>query len=284
MTSLNETSFGIIEAVGLDSSFSVDADGVLLVDVGVEREVADALDVGLKIASASTGGLASFNVAGDYLEVKMSNMPAVAALGCQLSGWKVSDGCYGSGPARVLAKKPREFFEKTGYSEKSAEAALILECESIPDALVLNNIKELCEVEQLAVACFRGGSQVGVINVLARVVEMAFFRLDFLGYDTTKIVKASGSVPHKGVSSPAEANDAIIYEGAVSIETSGWNSNLTPKCVSSASSLFGRRFKGILADAGGDFFKVDFDFFAPSRIRVLDLDSKEKFEAGSTRV
>ena len=50
--------------------------------------------------------------------------------------------------------------------------------------------------------------------------------------------------------------------------------------MSSASGLYGRRFADVLAEAGGDFHKVDFDFYAPAQLQVKDVDSGETYAAG----
>jgi methenyltetrahydromethanopterin cyclohydrolase len=225
------------------------------------------------------GGLAKVEVRGSALRVSIPKNPALATLGCQLAGWKVAEGCYASGPARILARKPRELYEKVGYSEESKKAAVVIECERLPTNETLNKIRSACGAHELACACFKPDSEGGIINILARVVEMAFFRLDYLGYDTRKIVKASGTVPC-GARTPEDANDSIIYSGSVSLETHDWNESLTKKCISSASRLHGRRFADVLAEAGGDFMKVDFDYYAPAMTRVVDKQSGRTYSAG----
>lgn len=279
MKTLNGRAYRIFERLGLREN-TAESDGMFVVDVGVEREPDNPLDVGLAVAEASMGGLGSARVSEGVLYVGVPKKPAVATLGCQLAGWKIGVGCYVSGPARVLSGKPKEFYGKAGYVEQSDKAAAVIECDSIPSLKTLEEIKGACGSSKLACACFKPNSKVGVLNVLSRVVEMAFFRLDYLGYDTKKIVSAEGSVPCEGVVSSEDANDAIVYGGRVSLEARGWDDSLTPKCVSSASRLHGRRFADVLAEAGGDFFNVDFDFYAPAELTVKDLVSDGIYTAG----
>lgn len=280
MTTLNERAFRLLESAATDEA---EEKGILLIDVGVEKTPDNPLETGLSIASASMGGLAKVEAREGELKVSIPENPALATLGCQLAGWKVADGAYASGPARVLARKPKEFYNKVGYNEASSKAAVIIECNNIPTKEILEKIRDACGVRELACACFKPDSEVGIINVLSRVVEMAFFRLDYLGYDTRKILKAEGTVPFNGIKTQEEGNDAIIYGGSVSLETRGWDGSLTKKCVSRASRLYGRRFADVLAKAGGDFMEVDFDYYAPAELKVRDLASGGSYSTGGVK-
>jgi methenyltetrahydromethanopterin cyclohydrolase len=89
-------------------------------------------------------------------------------------------------------------------------------------------------------------------------------------------------VPIPGLSSDLmyESNDSIIYHGSVSLEVESWDPALTGRTVSKASSSYGKKFKQIFQEAGGDFYKIDPGIFAPARMTVTDLTDGKKYAAG----
>ena len=78
-------------------------------------------------------------------------------------------------------------------------------------------------------------------------------------------------------------NDAIIYSGEVLFKVRGWNPELTPKMVSSSSSQYGKSFEEIFQEAGGDFYKIPPEIFAPAKVKIVDLENGKEYEAGEVR-
>ncbi len=235
--------------------------------------------VAKKVAEACMGGLGKVDIENDNLVVGCKGRVALATMGCQLSGWSIN-GALGSGPARILARKPKEIFNFLGYSENAKKAVLFLETDGGVGEDLYRTILEKTQTEKLMVAVFSGRSMVGKINVLARVLEMAVFRLYHLGYDIRNVVYGKGSVPVPKSNDPGLCNDAIIYFGSVHLKVKGWDKNLTEKCVSGSSKIHGKRFNEILKDAGGDFYKIDPGIFAPAELTVNDARTGKRYHAG----
>lgn len=285
---LNDRACRIIEGIRSKPGVRVLEYGdATVVDVGVDAMLDDgiAAEVGCRVAEACMGGLGSVKVSGGRVDVSIPEKPAVAALSCHMAGWAIEVGGerkLGSGPARIPARKPKNIIDKIGYHEKADKVALILESDVIPDREVCREIIENAGAKELVVAVFKGDSDVGVLNVLARVVETAVFRLYYLGYDTGKIISGEGGVP---VPKPSDnimytTNDVITYGSRVELTMRGWDESLTEKVVSKSSSLYGKSFKEILDDAGGDFYRIDPGIFAPAEIKINDVESGRTHTGG----
>lgn len=278
---LNERAYGILEELRPHVQVT-DYGGIRLLDLGVNQSLDKETELGIKVAKASTGDLANIEIIEDVLHIQIDKDPAIATLGCQLAGWSIKingkDG-LGSGPARIPAKRPRVFVDKLNYIESSEKVALVLETDLLPNEEVLREVLAKTCGNELIVAAFRGDSNVGGINILSRVVEMAFFRLDHLGFDTLKIEKASGDVTLPKSQDVFDLNDAIRYNGSVTIETRGWDPTLTEKTVSASSRSYERGFREIF-DETGNFYDIDPDVFTPAELNVVDLDTGKEYHAG----
>lgn len=242
-------------------------------DLGLHARPAETVGrrLGLTAARASAGGLADIKIIKDRIEVSIPRQVALATLGCQMAGWaiKTLNGCMiASGPGRILAKKPKVTYEKIGYDESSQTAALILETGSMPDAQTCQYILEKTKAKEAVLAAFPGDTAAGLINVLARVVELAVYRLDYLEYDVNKILSAEGTVRIPKNTNMCEANDAVIYHSKVKLEVTEWDDTLTDKCTSKAAACHGKKFKEIYQQAGCDFYKIDPAIYAPAEVEV----------------
>ena len=293
---LNQNTYLALEKVKSNkcvSSLEYDLEGrkATVLDIGVTDRIKGkpAEKLGLIIADASMGFLGKTRIDEGTLTVEISRDPLIATLGCQLAGWAIEiDGKkrLGSGPARILARKPGKIIDATGYIESSDKAALILETNSLPGLDECQKILDETKAKELIIAAFREDSTIGLINVLARIVEVGMFRLHNIGYDTQKVIWAKGTVPIPplGKDIMYTSNDAIIYRGTVSLETEGWDAALTDKAVSKISSAYGKNFKEIFTDAGSDFYKIDPQIFAPAHIAVKDLQDGKSYAAGGVYV
>ena len=275
------------------SSLEYDLEGrkATVLDIGVTNQIKgkSAEKLGLLIADASMGLLGKTRIDEGTLTVEISKDPVIATLGCQLAGWAIEIAGkkrLGSGPARILARKPGKIIDATGYAESSDKAALILETNTLPGPDECKKILDETKANEIIIAASREDSTIGLINVLARIVEVGIFRLHNIGYDTKKVAWAEGSVPIPplGKDIMYTSNDAIIYRGTVSLETEGWDADLTERSVSKVSSSYGKNFKEIFTEAGSDFYKIDPQIFAPAAIKVKDLLDGKNYSAGGVYV
>lgn len=271
--------------------YDINGRTVEVIDLGVATQLRGetAEKAGVYVAESALGCLGKVGKKRRSITVDIPRHPAIATLGCQLAGWAIDirgKNKLGSGPARILARKPGKIIDKTGYSESSKEAALVLETDVLPDRETCRTILDETHAQKLTVAAFRDDTYVGLINVLARVVEVGIFRLNNLGYDTTKIASARGTVPMPDLDEDMmhASNDAIIYGGKVSLETNGWDPDLTEKAVSRYSQAYGKTFKDIYTEANCDFYKIDPGIFAPAEIDVTDRLNGKRYAAGKVLI
>ncbi|MBN2251449.1 MAG: hypothetical protein JW724_05185 [Candidatus Altiarchaeota archaeon] len=292
---LNQTSYGLLEGLKEHDcvqtvEYATEAGYATVLDAGVKAEIdgKKAWEIGLKIAEASMGSLGKAEKKGSRLSVEIPRQVAVATLGCQLAGWPIElsgKKSLGSGPARILAKKPAGIIDVVGYTEKSEKAALILETCTLPGKETCEGILKATGADSLIIAAFRGDYIVGLVNVLARIVEVGVYRLHNIGFDVKKIVSARGSVPVPPLDDDVmyTSNDAIIYQGTVSLEVECWNPQDTKDAISKASPAYGKRFKEIYEEAGGNFYGIDPRIFAPAILEVLDLSGGRGYSAGEVK-
>ena len=287
---LNKTAYRILEDItdyeGIESiRFDISGKKVIVLDLGITSKINKQIDqLAISVAEASMGGLGKVKINRNQINVKINKYPAIATMACQLAGWSIRiDGKnkLGSGPARILAQKPRDIIDRIGYHEHSSKAALLIETNILPDKKTCLEILEKTKSRELIIAAFRDNSQIGLINVISRVVETALFRLYNLGYDINRVVSCEGTAPIPKFSEDVmfTSNDAIIYGGSVTLKTMGWDEKLTKKTVSKVSKVYGRPFKEIFLKAG-DFYKIDPDIFAPAKLTIIDLENKSEYFAG----
>lgn len=289
---LNENSYNVLNELKKSKcvksiSFNFpDGKKATILDFLDFRVFNDEEKIGIKIAESSMGGLGKVKISEDEkLHVKIPEKVAIATLSSQLAGWtiKINEKNFlGSGPGRILAKKPKEIIEKVDYYEKSEKAALILETEILPKKETCKKILDDCKAKKLIIATFKGNSKIGMINVLARIVEVGVLRLHTLGYDVKKINSAEGFVRIPKFSKDAmfNANDAIIYNSFVKIEVDGWDTKLTEKTVSNYSKFYGKKFKEIFLISGENFYKIPQEIFAPAGMKIIDLKDGKEYYAG----
>ncbi|HIE34467.1 MAG TPA: hypothetical protein EYP86_04950 [Candidatus Altiarchaeales archaeon] len=292
---LNERTFkeieGLMEKYGFETiDYQFDHGEVRILDVGVDTEVADrdAWIIGERISEASMGTLGEVKLRNDSVFVNIKQYPSIATLSCQMAGWAVkidSNTALGSGPVRIPARKPNSVINKIGYHEDSENGVLVLETDRTPTKIPCREMLDESNVNELVIITFRGNTPIGLMNIMARIVEVGIYRLEKIGYDVNRILSAKGSVPIPELDKDVmfTSNDAIIYSGEVFLEVSEWNSELTEKAISRASKFYGRNFKEIFNDVGGDFYKIDPDIFAPARLKVRDLDNNKEYESGEVR-
>lgn len=224
--------------------------------------------------------------------------PAVATLGSQFAGWQIKAGKYfaiGSGPARALALKPKDIYQKIAYEDKADKAVLVLETSKKPPEEVIQKISNQCKVapENMSLILVPTTSLAGSTQVSGRIVETGLHKLMKLGLDPRAVKHAWGYAPVAPVhprfdEAMGKTNDAILYAGTayylVSHENDKELERFVNKAPSSASKSYGRPFLQIFKEAGCDFYKIDPDLFAPAVIVVNNVETGKIFRAGNLNI
>lgn len=289
---LNRRACGILGEVADDycpgiDEYCTDQGTAYVLDLGVNRDYP--IEAGIRVAEACMGSLASVEVDGNKISVDVPKKPAIATMSCQMAGWFMSVNgmqALGSGPANILAKSLNSIVKEVGYLEKSDKACLIFETDHLPSQETCEEILGKMNATELYLAAFRCKSNVGLINVMARIVEVGVFRLHSLGYDINLVEKAKGEclMPELDDRILFNSNDAIIYQGNVEMNVTEWVPGLEEKAVSVNSQLYGKGFRELFNKAGGDFNRIDPEIFAPAALKVKDESTGGVYAAGRVGV
>ena len=275
-------------------------DGTCVVDAGIDHP--GGIEAGLLIARICMGGLGdaalrSNPVFPDWpwqVEVRTSQ-PVLACLGAQYAGWSLSFdapekfSALGSGPARALAVR-EPLFEELGYRDHAGSACLVLETDRYPPPALAEKVSRDCGVapEQMTLVLTPTGSLAGVVQIAARVVEVALHKAHEIGFPLAAIVDGAGSTPlpppiDDPLSAMGRTNDTILFGGRVQLFVSCADEqaeDLASRLPSSSSKDYGKPFAEVFRDYGYDFFQIDPMLFSPARVAVTALGSGRTFHAG----
>ncbi len=269
--------------------------GANIIDCGVAAK--GSLEAASLFINACMGGLAEVEFYSNYRAIASlpyvkvhTDSPVIACLGSQKAGWRIGKGkeaALGSGPARILARKPKDTFEKVGYTEESDEAVIALESGFKPTEDDAGEVARACGVdeENLYILVAKTSSLVGSAQVSARAVEVALYKMATLKMDFNGVLSASGVAPIAPIIDDdfrmmGTSNDMIIYGGTVWLEHSGEGIDAY-KIPSNSSPSYGRPFLEIFREAGGDFYKINPEVFAPAEVYLNTLGDKKRQKAGS---
>jgi methenyltetrahydromethanopterin cyclohydrolase len=273
--------------------------GATLIDAGIEAK--GGFLAGKVITEICLGGYGKAEIfSKQYGDIDLPSIfvytdhPAIATLGSQFAGWQVKVGKYtaiASGPARALALKPRELYERIGYRDKADVAVLVLETAMEPPEEAVTYISEECKVEpdRLSLILVPTSTVAGSTQISGRIVETGLHKLMELGFDPKLIITACGYAPiapvhPKFAQAMGRTNDAIMYAGVAYYTTSYDNDEelgkLVEKAPSSASKSYGKPFLEIFREAGYDFYKIDPGLFAPAVLIVNNAKTGSTFKAG----
>jgi|Deesub1362A_J573_1020465.scaffolds.fasta_scaffold00051_130 methenyltetrahydromethanopterin cyclohydrolase len=287
----------ILKKSELKVGFTELENGCKIVDCGIKYE--GSLEAGRLYTLACLGGVADVQLGEiDYGDFSMKEVvvateyPLIACLSSQKAGWNIKgDGFFalGSGPARILAKKPKDTYEKIGYSEKSEKAVLALECSKYPPAEVCDEIANACNVapENLYILVARTASLTGTIQISARALETCLYKMDHLGLNLKSVVRGKGSAPVPPIVGGDSkmmgiTNDMIIYGARVYLES---EEDIDIKKVPSNSSpAYGKPFEEIFKEAGYDFYKINPAIFAPAEVTLKNLKTGKTRKAGEVNI
>jgi len=270
-----------------------------IIDLGIKAK--GGLAAGKFMTEVCLGGLGKTSVTTmDYGEISLpsihveTDFPALATLGAQFAGWQIKTQDYfamGSGPARAIALKPKELYQKIAYSERSENAVLVLEADKYPTEEALKVIAEECETTTANIYTLVAptSSMAGAVQISGRIVESGIHRLSELGLDPKQILYGCGYAPISPIHPNAakamgRTNDAITYGGAtfytVNSDDDEKLSELVNRAPSSASKDYGRPFYEVFKAANFDFYKIDPGIFAPAAFAVTNVRSGLTYTAG----
>ena len=300
MVSVNELGLDLFEELVefadlLNVSYHELDNGARIVDCGVN--VAGGYGAGDYFTRICMGGLGDVafrqgmvgNFPMTFVDIS-TDFPAISCLGSQKAGWSVKhDGFFamGSGPARALSLQPKHTYEVIDYKDESDATVICLEADKLPSESVMEMIAEKCGVDVANVCALVAptSSLVGSIQVAGRCVETAVYKLNELGFDTRKIIAASGSAPVPPVRGAKLAmgvtNDATIYHGQIYLTMKAPEIvDYLEKIPSCASNGYGQPFNDIFKAAGYDFFKIDKSLFSPAEVVINEVSSGKVYHVG----
>ncbi|MDD1753115.1 MAG: methenyltetrahydromethanopterin cyclohydrolase [Methanotrichaceae archaeon] len=304
MMGVNELGFEVFEEM-LDLAEDLHLEvfelenGTMVVDAGIRAK--GGLWAGIFLSRLCMADLADIQVT--PVDVKgiplpgvqvVTDHPIVSCLGSQCAMWQIKVDKYfamGSGPARALARKTKDLYEKIGFEEYSDVAVLVLESNKLPDVAVASHIAEKCGIDpaHLRLAVAPTNSVAGLVQVSARVVETGLHKLFTMGFDINAIRNAWGRAPISPIVGDAtmcmgSSNDAIIYGGETYYTLEYENLEelhaSLKRMPSETSRDYGTPFYKTFKEAGFDFFKVDHNIFAPAQVVMNELRSRRTFVAG----
>ena len=277
--------------------------GATLIDAGIKAK--GGYLAGKIITEICLGGLGRAEIfTSQYNDLELPSIsvytdhPAIATLGSQFAGWQIRVGDFfamGSGPARALALKPKELYEKIKYKDKADVAVLVLETSREPPEDAVNYISGKCKVapEGLSLVLVPTSTITGSTQISGRIVETGIHKLTELGFDPKLFAHACGYAPiapvhPKFAQAMGRTNDAIFYAG-VAYYTASYDDDkklkeLVEKAPSSVSKSYGKPFVEIFKEADYDFYKIDPGLFAPAVLIVNNARTGSTFKAGKVNI
>src|SRR5512137_2229294 len=277
--------------------------GTVVADAGVEAQGGYGAGVYLSrlcMADLAEIQLTPFDINGILLPgiQVATDHPAVSCMASQCAMWQIKADKYfamGSGPARVLARKTRDCYEKIGFEESSDVAVIVLESNKLPNETVSVLIAEKCGIDpaDLRIAVAPTDSVAGLVQVSARVVETGLHKLFTMGFDINTIKCGWGRAPISPIAGDAtmcmgSSNDAIIYGGETYYTLEYENQEELQQYLkgmpSQASRDWGAPFYKTFKTAGFDFFKVDHNVFAPAKVVMNETKSRRTFVSGKVNM
>jgi methenyltetrahydromethanopterin cyclohydrolase len=270
-----------------------------VIDAGVEA--LGGYLAGRCLTEVCLGGLGSasiiwkrFGEIGLPAVVVSTDHPSIALLGSQFAGWQIKVEKFiamGSGPARALALKPKELYEKIGYRDEANTAVIVLETTQKPDEGVVEYISNACSVDSkdLYIILASTSSLAGSTQISGRIVETGLHKLVDVGLDPKLVLYGSGCAPIAPVHprfqrAMGRTNDALLYGGetffTVKYEDDEELRRIVEQVPSSKSRDYGRSFFETFKEAGYDFYKIDPALFAPACITVNNLKTGSAYRAG----
>jgi methenyltetrahydromethanopterin cyclohydrolase len=286
--------------------------GAILVDAGLKAK--GGYLAGEMVTEICLGGYGTAKVEPiQYEDIVLPSVfvktdhPALSTLASQFAGWRIKGDNYSaiaSGPARALALKPKDLYEKLNYKEQSDVAVLVLETEARPPEVVIQQVAEKCGVrpENLYLVMFSTTSLTGATQVSGRIVETGLHKLERLGLEPLAVKHAWGYAPIVPLhpdsgEAMGRTNDAILYGGVTNYTVDFKDETRLQEIVKGAPSSASKmmieakalaqknpRFLDIFKEAGFDFYNIDTNIFAPAVVSINNAKTGRTFKAGSLDV
>ena len=273
--------------------------GARLIDAGVRAP--GSIETGRLYAECCLGGLGRVTVGsaalGDstILEARVAvDSPLVACMASQYAGWRIKVGTFfamGSGPARGLAAA-EPLFDTFSLKSRSDRTVLLLETSDLPGADVAEHVATRCRLapDHLTLVAAATGSLAGCLQIAARSVETALHKLLELGFDPRTIVSGAGTCPvapghPDGLRAIGRTNDAVLYGARVTLwarTTDDAIDRVIDRVPSSSSRDYGRLFKDLFEERGGDFYAIDPLLFSPAQVTLVNAATGRVFSTGRT--
>ncbi|NHJ86170.1 MAG: methenyltetrahydromethanopterin cyclohydrolase [Asgard group archaeon] len=228
-----------------------------------------------------------------------TDCPVKATMGSQYAGWAIDKGGYtamASGPARILAKKPSELYDKLNLAEEHDQAVVVLEANKYPPDGIIRYMAKKCNVElsEFIVVIAPTASVAGATQISGRSIETALHKLYDLGMDITTIISAIGSAPIAPVKLNenelmlGRTNDMLIYGSDVYLQVKYPDDSelksFLEQAISEKSTCYGKLFYDIVKEVNGDFYKIDSSIFAPAKLTVNNLSTGKTHSYGRINV
>ena len=304
---VNELAFRVAEKILKDPErFGVVVkklqNGATAVDCGVNAK--GGFEIGRLVTEICLGGLGNAQLTHMSFEdfalpaVRVSTgWPAVATL-CIQAGYpllpdeKTRIVC--SGPARALARKPKDLFDFLNFHDESKVGVIVLQMDELPSLETAEAIAAQCEIDPSCLYMFVTPSRsiAGATQIAGRAMEdVAFTMREVLKYDVRKIGQMIGLAPIvpicEGADTKVFPDDFLAYGGTVyltvrSVEED--SDKLAKELVFEATSIYGRTFAELLKEAHFDFRRIPGypGIFRPAQVLVNDLKTGKIHKAGST--
>ena len=291
----------VTNAQALQVDISTLSNGARIIDAGINCN--GGLEAGRLIGEICMGGLGTVTLGSSsgfdnwpWSVNVHAKTPVLSCLGSQYAGWSLSHKseenkffALGSGPGRALAAK-EELMKEFGYQDQADATCIVLEVDSFPPIEIAEKVAKDCGVatDKLTFILTPTSSLAGVMQIAARVLEVAMHKAHALHFPLEKIVDGYGVTP---VAPPGgdfmtgmgRTNDAILYGGMVQLFvdcTDDEAKELANELPSNNSSDYGRPFAEIFKSYEYDFFKIDPMLFSPAKVTVTNTTTGNSYTAG----
>lgn len=241
---------------------------------------ANSLEMGKVFAEASMGflGQVEYGVKGDQLTVKTSSSrPVLATLGCQLAGWTLGDVMI-SGPLRMKVKKPSFIFDKVNFGNVPALPDIAcVEGETSPTSIINEIVGKGIENAEILWTAEDAPTQ--YINIPARAIEIALFRLSFItDINEFKITNAMSTVETRmdKENLNTELNDSIRFNGQVTLMGDFKGFKDFDTIVTKHAGLHDQTFGTVMRETGC-VANCPLELFSVAQLTVIDQGKTRVF-------
>ena len=277
--------------------------GAHVIDMGVHEKggfEAGRLFAEIMMADLATCRLTNYQLSGDIsvpaVEV-YTDHPILACLCSQIGGYPLSSGYFaaiGSGPGRAKAALDIDHsFHFTDYRDTSDEVVLGIQANDYPNEVMANQVAADCRVdpENVYFLAHKTSSIVASVQVSARILEQTINKMIKKGFDLSTLEYARGfcvvaPVDLDPESAMGKINDCLLYGGRSEYWVK-WEDEkiqeILPQLVTESSKDYNRLFKDLFAQAGKDFYKMDFDIHSPAEVQIVNMNTGSMFKAGRIR-